>query len=296
MRSWARVQPCRADTPAAACQQGLVRGSVRKTFADTLCSGGRPNVLRLNLLLLASARVLLWTTAVAAQCTRDIDCKGERVCERAICIAPGAASQRSILVEPAKKSLPVQATTLCPKFEDFSVARQPGPWVLPKGVRRVSATEWRNEKRQADRAAKRELRRQIRHHPEQLRHRQPSPYAARSLDRPKPRYARNICHRRGRTNYQGRFPLRDRSGQSGHQRHIGCTISSRRKSWKRMPRARVRLQGRNPSADYKDQSKLLIVLRLLHHRVGAAHQFSDDAVGHLLNVWRCQPASVAALA
>ena len=64
---------------------------------------------------------LVLASPVYAQCTKDAECKGGRTCERGVCVSPAN-----------------------PRFEDFAVPVFPGPLVLPKGVRHVSADEWRN--------------------------------------------------------------------------------------------------------------------------------------------------------
>ena len=96
-------------------------------------------------ILIAALLSLLSCSAAFAQCTKDTDCKGERVCEKGVCVAPTTTPLHSKRAEPAKAAEVPQATAEYPKFEDFAAAKHPGPWVLPKGVRRVSANEWRNE-------------------------------------------------------------------------------------------------------------------------------------------------------
>jgi hypothetical protein len=88
---------------------------------------------------------LLSCSAAFAQCTKDTDCKGERVCERGICTAPATTPLPSKRAELANAVVVPQPTADYPKFEDFPATKHPGPWVLPKGVRRVSTNEWRNE-------------------------------------------------------------------------------------------------------------------------------------------------------
>jgi len=89
---------------------------------------------------------LLVATSAAAQCTKDIECKGDRVCDRGVCVAPNATPLLSPKkFEPSKLPEVLPPSAAYPRFEDFQVPKHPGPWVLPKGVRRVSATEWRNE-------------------------------------------------------------------------------------------------------------------------------------------------------
>ncbi len=75
-----------------------------------------------------------------AQCTKDTDCKGKRICETGVCVAPPSEPQAT----PIKPQAPRPAGPY-PKFQDYPVVRHPGPWFIPKGVRRVSENEWRND-------------------------------------------------------------------------------------------------------------------------------------------------------
>jgi hypothetical protein len=95
--------------------------------------------------LIAALLSLISGSAAFAQCTKDTDCKGERVCEKGICVAPVITLLPTTRAESATTAEVTQATSAYPKFEDFPATKHPGPWVLPKGVRRVSANEWRNE-------------------------------------------------------------------------------------------------------------------------------------------------------
>lgn len=96
-------------------------------------------------LLITALLGLLSCSGAFAQCTKDTDCKGDRVCEKGVCVAPTITLLPSKRTEPAKTAESSQASAEYPKFEDFPAAKHPGPWMLPKGVRRVSANEWRNE-------------------------------------------------------------------------------------------------------------------------------------------------------
>jgi hypothetical protein len=88
---------------------------------------------------------VFWSASAVAQCTKDIECKGERVCERGTCSAPVKTPQVMSPVMVESPIAPLKKGAAYPKFEDFPVSRHPGPFTLPKGVRRVNENEWRNE-------------------------------------------------------------------------------------------------------------------------------------------------------
>jgi hypothetical protein len=82
---------------------------------------------------------------VHAQCIKDTDCKGDRICERGVCVSPTTTGLAQL--KPQATSRPTTtplAVVTNPKFEDFAVPVYSGPLVPPKGVRHVSANEWRN--------------------------------------------------------------------------------------------------------------------------------------------------------
>lgn len=88
--------------------------------------------------LLSIAFGLAVSGQALAQCTKDTDCKGDRICEKGVCTSP-----------PTQRSSVPAATQVqdapAPKFEDYPAQRHSGPWTVPKGFRRISANEWRNE-------------------------------------------------------------------------------------------------------------------------------------------------------
>lgn len=45
----------------------------------------------LKIPFIVSLLVLTWPVAARAQCTKDTDCKGERICEAGSCVNPGAS-------------------------------------------------------------------------------------------------------------------------------------------------------------------------------------------------------------
>lgn len=75
-----------------------------------------------------------------AQCTKDTDCKGNRICETGVCVAPPSEKQAT----PAKPQAP-RPTTPYPKFQDYPAAKHSGPWFVPKGAHRVGENEWRDD-------------------------------------------------------------------------------------------------------------------------------------------------------
>jgi hypothetical protein len=50
-------------------------------------------VFFLNLTAIATFFVLFFSTGTHADCTKDIDCKGNRICEKGICVDPGQTEQ-----------------------------------------------------------------------------------------------------------------------------------------------------------------------------------------------------------
>jgi hypothetical protein len=103
--------------------------------------------------LITIALTSLFAGQALAQCTKDTDCKGDRICDKGACMSPGAAPQRTFNLPNALNqdtrtfNLPnaLNQEPPSPKFEEFPAQRHPGPWVPPKGFRRVSVNEWRNE-------------------------------------------------------------------------------------------------------------------------------------------------------
>ncbi len=83
---------------------------------------------------------LLLANLAMAQCTKDTDCKGDRICEKGVCVAPGASPERTHMLPNALKQ-----QSPAPRFEDFPTVRHTGPWVPPKGMRRGAGDEWRDE-------------------------------------------------------------------------------------------------------------------------------------------------------
>jgi hypothetical protein len=93
--------------------------------------------------LYTSLSLVMFAGLVHAQCTKDTDCKGNRICERGVCSSPsGGSSSPSLLVTP-RLQVPVDSSPV--RFEDYPASRHPGPWVIPKGLRRAGQNEWRDE-------------------------------------------------------------------------------------------------------------------------------------------------------
>jgi NDP-sugar pyrophosphorylase family protein len=45
----------------------------------------------LNITIISTFFVLFFSTGTYADCTKDVDCKGERVCEKGVCVDPGSS-------------------------------------------------------------------------------------------------------------------------------------------------------------------------------------------------------------
>lgn len=97
----------------------------------------------MNKTLAIAALTFLVAASAEGQCTKDTECKGDRVCERGVCVAPNTTAK----IPGAQSSASSPTTTIgnYPRFEDFSSAKYAGPIVGPKGTKQISATEWRNE-------------------------------------------------------------------------------------------------------------------------------------------------------
>lgn len=94
--------------------------------------------------LLLALLAMLSCSTVFAQCTKDTECKGDRVCERGVCVAPATSPSAPRPTKAPKASETPRASAAYPKFEDFPVTKYAGQLVLPKGVHRESANAWRN--------------------------------------------------------------------------------------------------------------------------------------------------------
>ena len=60
----------------------------------------------------------------ANQCYKDIECKGERICEQGVCVSPSAAQANQSANDAVAHSLPAATTTQAkvPQFKDYPVA------------------------------------------------------------------------------------------------------------------------------------------------------------------------------
>lgn len=95
---------------------------------------------------------LLMSMAAVAQCTKDIECRADRICEKGACIWPPTTPAASAPV-PSKankvpQSLPAQSLKsddVLPTFTDFEAPIYRGQIYAPKGLRRVGPREWRDE-------------------------------------------------------------------------------------------------------------------------------------------------------
>jgi hypothetical protein len=97
---------------------------------------------------------LFLTTPAWAECTKDADCEADRKCQKGVCTAPTLserqpdalnASSQDSLIEALTPSESAPNRSGLPSFADYPANRHPGPWILPKGIRRVGPDEWRNE-------------------------------------------------------------------------------------------------------------------------------------------------------
>jgi len=94
-----------------------------------------------NLIILLAA--LLAAEPVQAQCTKDTDCKGDRICERSVCVSPPNPAQSSPTAPGLSGTSGDETKPL--RFEEYSVGRHTGTWKPPSGLRRVGPNEWRDE-------------------------------------------------------------------------------------------------------------------------------------------------------
>jgi hypothetical protein len=56
----------------------------------------KKSVFFFNLTVIATFFVLFFSTGTHADCTKDIDCKGNRICEKGICVDPGQTEHETI--------------------------------------------------------------------------------------------------------------------------------------------------------------------------------------------------------
>ena len=96
-------------------------------------------------LLVIPALTLLAVACANAQCTKDTECKGDRVCEKGICVSPNATAPILGTQRVASSNAVQTVTGNYPRFEDFRSVKYVGPVQGPKGTKRVSEKEWRDE-------------------------------------------------------------------------------------------------------------------------------------------------------
>lgn len=89
--------------------------------------------------------LLLAIPSAYSQCTKDNECKGDRICEKGVCVAPSSSVPAGTAHIAPKSSNQAATSTTTPRFEDFVSSRYSGPIVTPKGMKRVNANEWRND-------------------------------------------------------------------------------------------------------------------------------------------------------
>jgi len=118
---------------------------VVKYRSPTINPHNKNNKLYMKTKLHIATVLLMALTSAHSQCTKDNECKGDRICEKGICTAPGTpAPSRSILLPP-KNQTQSSSPVATPRFEDFVIPKYSGPIAIPKGTKRVSANEWRND-------------------------------------------------------------------------------------------------------------------------------------------------------
>lgn len=102
-----------------------------------------PTYMQKNLYI--ASILLLAMTSAYSQCTKDNECKGDRICEKGICVAPGTFVPSRITLTAPKNSTQGALSIATPRFEEFISSKYSGPVVIPKGTKRISANEWRND-------------------------------------------------------------------------------------------------------------------------------------------------------
>jgi len=60
---------------------------------------------------LAAAAALLWSSAASAQCTKDTDCHGDRICQQGSCVSPAPPPPRVSAPPPAAAGAPVDLSS-----------------------------------------------------------------------------------------------------------------------------------------------------------------------------------------
>jgi hypothetical protein len=61
-------------------------------------------VFFLNITAIATFFVLFFSTGTHADCTKDIDCKGDRICEKGICVDPRQTEQSPAAINAKKQN------------------------------------------------------------------------------------------------------------------------------------------------------------------------------------------------
>ena len=77
-------------------------------------------ISRLNLVMVLCGTVLgLWNLPVCAQCTKDIECRGDRICEKGVCVRP-PAKPSAVPTTPPTPAAP-KPPTADPTFDNYRV-------------------------------------------------------------------------------------------------------------------------------------------------------------------------------
>ena len=84
-----------------------------------VCKSRRKLDVMKTFLLVGGLALAFFSTQLIAQCTRDIECRGNRLCEKGVCVWPPAKPPSS----PATASTPVAPATTAatPAFADYRV-------------------------------------------------------------------------------------------------------------------------------------------------------------------------------
>jgi hypothetical protein len=101
------------------------------------------------------ATIALLSENVFAQCTKDIECKGDRVCEVGVCVSPGKANPSSATQGNRATASAVATPSLLPsiftaqppkvaKFSNYLANIYFGKLHGPAGVRQSKDGTWRN--------------------------------------------------------------------------------------------------------------------------------------------------------
>lgn len=102
-------------------------------------------VFFLNLTAIATFFVLLFSTGTHADCTKDIDCKGNRICEKGICINPGQTETSPEFTAEKKRNKERESVqNLAGTWRDSSGSYRYTITVNENTIEIVQTSEWMN--------------------------------------------------------------------------------------------------------------------------------------------------------